>query len=77
MKKHTKCPKCSSTEVFIVPLNKNLYGGAIGKGILSAVNIRRYLCFGCGFTEEWIDDKKELEAIKAYAKDKGWKKKEF
>lgn len=35
----------------------------VGKTIMSAVNVNRYICCDCGFTEEWID-KADLDAVK-------------
>jgi hypothetical protein len=34
-----------------------------GNTIFSAVNVNRYICCTCGFTEEWID-KNDLEKVK-------------
>jgi hypothetical protein len=39
------------------------FAGAYGSGnhvmtgstVFSAVNVNRYICLSCGFTEEWID----------------------
>lgn len=42
--------------------NRRIYGGLllrnnimVGRTVLSAVNVNRYICCYCGFTEEWID----------------------
>ena len=53
------------------------YTGAYGAGnnvmvgmtIISAVNVNRYICCDCGFTEEWID-KSDLETVKKIKKAK-------
>jgi hypothetical protein len=29
-----------------------------GTTIFSSVDVNRYVCLGCGFTEEWIDREK-------------------
>ena len=34
-----------------------------GENVLSAVEVHRYVCLECGFTEEWID-KEDLEKVK-------------
>ncbi|WP_278281159.1 hypothetical protein [Clostridium sp. BSD9I1] len=34
-----------------------------GMTIFSAVKVTRYLCCDCGYSEEWIDDKKDIEKI--------------
>ena len=56
--KNTKiCPKCNSNNIF----RFDGYHGAYGSGnnlvtsMFSAVNVNRYVCCHCGYTEEWID----------------------
>ncbi len=60
MKKTGMCPKCGSTEVARFDGNVGPYGSGnnlqVGKTIFSAINVNRYICLSCGFTEEWIDD---------------------
>ena len=66
--KNTKiCPKCSSSDI----VRFDGYAGAYGSGnnlmvkgsIFSAVNVNRYVCCTCGFTEEWID-MEDMEKVK-------------
>ena len=67
MKTTKMCPKCHSMDIMRV----DGYSGAYGTGnnvmtgatIFSAVNVNRYICMNCGFTEEWID-KEDLEKIR-------------
>ena len=48
------------------------YTGAYGSGnnimvgatIFSGVNVNRYICCTCGYTEEWID-KEDMEKVKS------------
>lgn len=66
--KNTKiCPKCNSTDVVRVNGSVGSYGTGnnimIGATIFSAVNVNRYICCACGFTEEWID-KVDIDKIK-------------
>jgi hypothetical protein len=69
------CPKCGSRDIFVVPGSVG-FGGAgsniiAGSTIFSAVKVARYLCSGCGFIEEWVDDPDGLEKIKnKYGADK-------
>ena len=65
--KHTKtCPKCHAVDI----VRFDGYAGAYGAGnnvmtgstIFSAVNVNRYVCCACGYTEEWID-KEDIEKI--------------
>ena len=66
MKNTKTCPKCLSSDIVRV----DGYAGAYGSGnnvmtgvtIFSAVNVNRYVCCSCGFTEEWID-KEDLERL--------------
>ena len=66
--KNTKyCQKCRSGNI----VRYDGYVGAYGSGnnlmtgatVLSAVEVHRYVCLECGFTEEWID-KEDLEKVK-------------
>ncbi|MDE7270929.1 MAG: hypothetical protein K2N81_10710 [Acetatifactor sp.] len=66
--KNTKiCPKCNSSDILIV----DGYAGAYGSGnnimtgatIFSAVNVNRYICCSCGYTEEWINQE-DIEKVK-------------
>ena len=69
MRNTRACPKCGSTDIVRIPGNVSLYGAGnnivLGWTILSAVKVSRYLCGGCGFSEEWIDDARDLAKIKA------------
>lgn len=67
MKINRICPKCSSDDV----VRFDGYTGAYGTGnnimtgntVFSTVNVNRYICCRCGYTEEWIDQE-DLEKIK-------------
>lgn len=72
--KHSKlCPKCGSADI----VRFDGYSGAYGTGnnvvtgttVFSAVNVNRYVCCSCGFTEEWID-KDDLPKIRQSKKAK-------
>ena len=73
MKNTRICPKCSSSDI----LRFDGYTGAYGSGnnmmtgntVFSAVNVNRYVCCECGYTEEWID-KKDIEKVKKSKKAK-------
>lgn len=66
MKNSRTCPKCNSNNIVRI----NGYAGACGSGnnimighsILSAVNVNRYICCSCGYTEEWID-KEDVDKV--------------
>jgi len=73
MKNTRICPKCSSSDI----LRFDGYTGAYGSGnnmmtgntVFSAVNVNRYVCCECGYTEEWID-KQDIEKVKKSKKAK-------
>ncbi len=59
--KHTgNCPKCHSDYIIRIDGYTGAYGTGnniiTGNTIFSAVNVNRYVCCDCGFTEEWIDN---------------------
>ena len=65
MKFHTCCPKCLNSEIAIIE------GGAFKGNIyntlsfgLSTVYLTRYVCTNCGYTENYVDDPKDLQKIK-------------
>ncbi len=65
------CPKCGSTDIVRIDGNAGAYGTGnnimTGITIFSAVNVNRYVCCFCGFTEEWID-KDDIEKVKSSKK---------
>lgn len=65
--KNTKiCPKCRSANIVRIDGYAGAYGSGnnvlTGASIFSAVNVNRYICGECGFTEEWID-KEDLDKV--------------
>ncbi len=59
MKDSKICPKCQSADIVRIDGYAGAYGTGnnimVGKSIFSAVNVNRYICCSCGYTEEWID----------------------
>ena len=59
MKNTRLCPKCHSDNIIRIDGYTGSYGAGnnilTGATIFSAVNVNRYICCDCGFTEEWID----------------------
>ncbi len=59
MKNSRICPKCGGSNIARIDGYAGAYGTGnnimIGYTIFSAVNVNRYICCYCGFTEEWID----------------------
>ena len=57
MKKTNTCPKCGSHEILRVKDTGGNATNALMLGFLSVVPVPRYVCCGCGYTEEWVDQK--------------------
>ena len=59
MKNTKQCPKCKSFDIVRFDGYVGSYGAGnnvlTGATIFSGVNVNRYVCCSCGFTEEWID----------------------
>ena len=67
MKATQTCPKCGGHDILRVPGKSGAYGTGnniqTGFSIFSAVLVHRYVCCGCGYSEEWIDPS-DLERLK-------------
>ena len=65
MKYSKECPKCRSTYIVRFEGYTGAYGSGnnlmVGSTIFSGVNVNRYVCCNCGFTEEWIDQENLIE----------------
>lgn len=59
MKNSGRCPKCGCREILRISGKAGAYGSGnnipTGMTIFSAVPVHRYLCCGCGHSEEWVD----------------------
>ena len=59
MKQTGTCPKCGGNDMLRIEGNIGPYGSGnhipVGITSFSAVKVHRYLCCGCGYSEEWID----------------------
>ncbi|MBQ6906580.1 MAG: hypothetical protein IJN75_06130 [Clostridia bacterium] len=72
--KNTKiCPKCRSNDIVRIDGYAGAYGVGnnimVGNTIFSAVNVNRYICCSCGYSEEWID-KQDIEKVASSRKAK-------
>ena len=67
MKNNHTCPKCKGTDLILVKGNAGGYGSGnniqIGFTNFSAILVHRFVCCGCGYTEEWIN-KEDLSKLK-------------
>ena len=63
------CPKCQSKNIIRVP--DNSYRHASGNNIytttmtlIGKIPVIRYVCCDCGYVENWVENRHELEKIK-------------
>ncbi len=74
MKNTNTCPKCHSQEIMRIPdlnyFSDNHYSNIIPTGLFSVARakITRYICISCGFSEEWVESKKEIQNLLDAAK---------
>lgn len=62
--KNTKvCPKCNSSDILVDPPTRMNMGKQICVGRIQ-VTLTRYVCFCCGYIEEWIDSQEWLQKLK-------------
>jgi len=64
MKNNNKCPKCSGVNIVEVPgRSSNGNFNFVNVGMFGSVGVTRYLCSHCGYSEEWIDKKEDIEKV--------------
>lgn len=66
--KNTKvCPKCESTDILRIPGKHTGYGSGniimLGLTALGAVKVTRFVCEQCGYSEEWIENKEDIQRL--------------
>lgn len=68
MRNNIACPKCGLTNIVKAP---DVRGSGTGANVINipgffsvGVVISRYICTDCGYSEEWIDKKEDLEKIR-------------
>ncbi len=71
MRNSKSCPKCGGTNIRRVDGEVGPYGAGnnIILNMFSSIKVNRYICCGCGFTEEWIDEK-DIEKLENSSKAK-------
>ena len=69
MKNNKICTKCHSTDVVIIKGEKTNHarGNVIftGSTIFSAAIVNKYICCNCGFVEDWVANREDLQKIKS------------
>ena len=68
MKESRTCPKCGSHKIVRIPdqprrhaSGNNIYTSQIT--LLGKIPVIRYVCCGCGYTENWVESPGELLKI--------------
>ena len=69
MKNTCRCPKCGSGEIVRIPDNparhasgNNIYTTTVT--LAGKIPVIRYVCCGCGYTENWVEKPEELRRIR-------------
>ncbi len=69
MKTGTPCPKCGGCRIIRIPDNPRRH--ASGNNIytttatlLGKIPVIRYVCGDCGYVENWVDTRRDLEKLK-------------
>lgn len=68
--KHTNCcPKCGSHSIVRVPdhpgryaSGNNIYTSTVT--LLGKIPVIRYVCCDCGYVENWVETRRELDTIR-------------
>jgi ribosomal protein S27AE len=57
MKRSRQCPKCGSTDILKIRGGNGAKGSGnnIPLGLFGSINVNRFLCCTCGFSEEWVE----------------------
>lgn len=68
MKNGNSCPRCGSRRVLRIPDNRgrhasgnNIYTTAVT--LFGKIPVIRYVCRECGYVENWVENRRELEAL--------------
>jgi len=68
MKNSRCCPKCHSNNIVRVPDDAHRYLAnsiCITKTVtVERVPVARYVCCDCGYVENWVENRNELDTIK-------------
>ena len=59
------CPKCGSRHIVRVPDDprRHASGNNTRATLLGKIPVIRYVCCGCGYTENWVENRLDLKTI--------------
>lgn len=67
MKNTGVCSKCNSDSVLRIPGKHTGYGAGniivIGLTAINAAKVTRFVCEQCGYSEEWIESKRDIQRL--------------
>lgn len=67
MKNTGRCSKCQHEDLLRIEGQSGAYGAGnnipVGWTVWSSVNVTRFLCTGCGFSEEWIEQPDDIAKL--------------
>ena len=68
MKNTKRCPVCGSTDVIRVPDDAHRYLAnsiCITRALtVKRIPVARYVCYDCGYLENWVENQHERDEIK-------------
>lgn len=67
MKNTGRCSKCQHADILRIEGQAGSHGAGnnipVGWTIFSAIKVTRFLCTACGFSEEWIESREDIETL--------------
>lgn len=65
MHDHDQCSKCGSAELIRVPTTPGQHSHIVlGERVLRTVAVTKYVCPDCGYVEQWVNSKADLELLR-------------
>ena len=68
MKNTDRCPKCGSGEILRVPDGAHRYLAnsiCVTRAVtVERIPVARYVCRGCGYVEDWVESRRDLERLR-------------
>lgn len=67
MKNSGLCSKCNSNNLLRIPGKHTGYGAGniitVGLSAINAVKVTRFVCEQCGYSEEWIESRGDIQRL--------------
>jgi predicted nucleic-acid-binding Zn-ribbon protein len=64
--KNMVCPKCHAKDIVRLPVDleaPNMLSGAKPPSHYKTINVTRYCCANCGYSEVWVNDPDNLKDL--------------